>query len=325
MTPPPEYAFQQAVADLFEIHGIDYLAYVDRLTGFAELAHFPSSTSSYHIINTLREFYHRWGVVEEISLDRASNLQSSEIKEWLKRWGTTIRKSSAYYPQSNGRAEAGVKSLKRLLVENTGVKGSIHTDGVAQALLQYRNTPLRDIDKSPAELALGRELRDTLPLPTERYRINPHWAYTLRERERTMSERNAKIKAKHDVNSHIHPELVVGDEVLCQNVKTKKWDRSGVVFEVGAHRQYTIKMDGSSRLSTRNRRHLQKTTQIRDVPTPTNPIPSLEESTTEQGSMAEAPKETVHQRTDQPPTQVTLRRSTRTTKRPTTFSEEFGY
>ena len=329
MTPPPEYPFQQAVADLFEIHGIDYLAYVDRLTGFAELAHFPTSTSSYHIINTLREFYHRWGVVEEISLDGASNLQSSEIKQWLEKWGTTIRKSSAYYPQSNGRAEAGVKSLKRLLTENTGPKGSIHTDGVARALLQYRNTPLRDINKSPAELALGRELRDTLPLPTERYKINPHWAFTLRERERTMSERNAKTKAKHDLNSHTHPELVVGDEVLCQNVKTKKWDRSGVVFEVCAHRQYTIKMDGSSRLSTRNRRHLQKTTPIQPVPTTTNPIPPLESLSAQQVTTSEtpqqAPQETVHQSIVQPPTQETLRRSTRETRKPTRFGEEFGY
>ena len=69
LTEPPDYPFQKGVADLFEIHGCDYLAYVDRLTGFAELAHFPISTSSYHLINTVREFFHRWGVVEEISLD----------------------------------------------------------------------------------------------------------------------------------------------------------------------------------------------------------------------------------------------------------------
>ena len=152
MTAPPEYPFQQAVADLFEVHGHDYLAYVDRLTGFAELAHFPTSTSSYHIINTLREFFHRWGVVEEVSLDGASNLQSVEIKQWFEKWGVKIRKSSAYYPQSNGRAEAGVKSLKRLLADNTGARGSINTDDLARALLQYRNTPLRDINTSPQEL-----------------------------------------------------------------------------------------------------------------------------------------------------------------------------
>ena len=106
MTPPPEYPFQKTVADLFEEAEEYYLAYVDRLTGFAELAHFPTSTSSYHIINTIREFFHRWGVTEEISLDGASNLKSSEIINWLEKWGVKVRRSSAHYPQSNGRAEA---------------------------------------------------------------------------------------------------------------------------------------------------------------------------------------------------------------------------
>jgi hypothetical protein len=114
-SPIPDYPFQNVVADLFEIDGCHYLVYVDRLTGFPELAHYPSSTSSYNIINSIREFYHRWGVPEEISLDGGPNLQSTEITEWLESWGTKVRKSSAYYPQSNGRAEAGVKSLKRLL------------------------------------------------------------------------------------------------------------------------------------------------------------------------------------------------------------------
>ena len=43
-TPPPEYPFQSVVADLFEMDNHHYLAYCDRLTAFAELAHFPIST-----------------------------------------------------------------------------------------------------------------------------------------------------------------------------------------------------------------------------------------------------------------------------------------
>ena len=78
-----------------------------------------------------------------------------------------LRLSSAYYPQSNGRAEAAVKSLKRLLMENTGPKGTINTDKIAKALLQHRNTPLRGVNKSPAQLVLGHDLRDSLPLPRE--------------------------------------------------------------------------------------------------------------------------------------------------------------
>ena len=115
MTDPPEYPFQQVVADLFEKEGYQYLAYADRLTGFVELGYFSSSVPSSAIINTLREFFQRWGVAEEISLDGGPNLSSKEVKDWLKSWGVKIRPSSAYYPQSNGRAEAAVKTLKRLL------------------------------------------------------------------------------------------------------------------------------------------------------------------------------------------------------------------
>ena len=33
-----------------------------------------------------------------------------------------------------------------------------------------------------------------------------------------------------------------GDNVLCQNVRTKKWDRPGVIVEVGDYHQYLVKM-----------------------------------------------------------------------------------
>ena len=46
--------------------------------------------------------------------------------------------------------------------------------------------------------------------------------------------------------------------VLSQKPFNKKWDRSATVIEVGANRQYRVKMDGSGRISARNRRHLQK-------------------------------------------------------------------
>ena len=73
----PDYPFQRVATDLFDIDSYTYLVYVDRLTGFIELAHFPNSTSTLSIINTLREFFHRWGVPEQISLDGGPNLTLS--------------------------------------------------------------------------------------------------------------------------------------------------------------------------------------------------------------------------------------------------------
>ena len=268
----PEYPFQHAASDLFEIDGHHYLVYVDHLTAFAELAYYPSAPSSAKIITTFREFFHRWGVVEEISLDGGPNLDSYEMKEWLKKWGVKVRQSSAYYPQSNGRAEAGVKSLKRLLMGHTGVNGTIHTDAVAQALLQYRNTPLREVNKSPAQLALGRQLRDTVPLPRHRYKISPQWALFLENRERTLSELNSKGKQYYDQHATNLPRLNVGDEVRCQNARTKKWDRLGTVVLDKGHRQYVVKVVGSRRTTTRNRRHLKKI--VVNIPDATPNIPN---------------------------------------------------
>ena len=82
--------------------------------------------------------------------------------------------SSAYYPQSNGRAEAAVKAAKRLLMTNTGPGGSLNTDRVSSALLQYLNTPLRGINKSPAQLAAGRQLRDGVPAAKQHYKVDIH-------------------------------------------------------------------------------------------------------------------------------------------------------
>ena len=250
----PEFPFQNVVADLFETESYKYFVYADRLTGFIELAYFPSTTTSTVIINTLRENF----FTEEISLDGASNLQSTEIKDWLKSWGVRVRLSSAHYHQSNGRAEVGVKSMKLILRGNTGRKRAINTDKVAQALLQYRNIPLHGINKSPAELALGRSLRDTVALPQQHYKIDTHWAQHLREREKVLSVSNELTKSKYDVQASKKETLVKGDNVLCQNVLTKKWDRSGVIIEVGDYLRYLVKMDESGRKSLRNRRHLQK-------------------------------------------------------------------
>ena len=80
----------------------------------------------------------------------------------------------------------------------------------------------------------------------------------MREREKVLSVSNELTKSKYDVQAREKKTLVKGDNVLCQNVCTKKWDRSGVIVEVGDYRQYLVKMDRSGRISLQNRRHLEK-------------------------------------------------------------------
>lgn len=57
------------------------------------------------------------------------------------------------------------------------------------------------------------------------------------------------------------PPLTVGDTVHIQNqigLYPRKWDKSGVVVEVRQFDQYLVRVDGSGRLTLRNRKFLRK-------------------------------------------------------------------
>ena len=166
-----------------------------------------------------------------------------------------------------------MRTAKRTLLNNTLPNGGLESDGVAQAILQYRNTPLRGIDKSPAQLAIGRQLRDSVPMVKSYHRINEHWADTLAAREEERRTAIEHVSNKYNERAKSLPHLHAGEKVAVQDVVTKAWDRSGTVIEYRPqYRQYTIRLDGSGRISIRNRKHLRSlpnTSHHRDTSTTT--------------------------------------------------------
>ena len=79
--------------------------------------------------------------------------------------------------------------------------------------------------------------------------------------EDTLRLRFAKNVEKLEVSGHPLAKLEVGDHVRIQNrgrSYPKKWDKTGVVVEVWPHDQYSVKVDGSRRLTPRNRKFLRK-------------------------------------------------------------------
>nr|XP_027230045.1 uncharacterized protein K02A2.6-like [Penaeus vannamei] len=189
LTPPLEFPFQQTVANL-QFGGQMYLVYADRLTGWLEIAHLHSGSSSYKIMKHFRHYFTRWGAPEQLSTDGGTNLVSEDMANFLKRWGVATRLSSAQYPQSSGRAEAAVKTAKRILQDNKGAGGNLDTDKMSFALLQYLNTPLRGVNKSPAKMTIGKQLRDGIPTARVNYKIDPQWRQTLNKRELQMVRQN---------------------------------------------------------------------------------------------------------------------------------------
>ena len=114
---------------------------------------------------------------------------------------------------------------------NIGPGGSLDTDKVTAALLQYLNTPLRGINKSPAQLAAGRQLRDGVPTAKQHYKVDIHWRKILRDREVQLADTHQDIMNKKGTQD---------SRVWIQNQVTINWDRSGTVIEALRHRQYII-------------------------------------------------------------------------------------
>ena len=132
----------------------------------------------------------------------------------LSNWGVHYRLSSVALAHSNGRAELGVKTCKRMLLDNTGPNGEINLDKLQRGMLQYRNTPDRDTGLSPAQMIFGRPIKDFNPILLGSYRPHNTWIETSRAREEAMCARivrNAERLTEHTVR--LQP-LKVGDRGL---------------------------------------------------------------------------------------------------------------
>ena len=223
--------------------------------------------------------------------------------------------------------------MKRLIRGHTGARGSLDTDAITLALLQYRNTPLQNAGgKSPAQLALGRELKDSIPLPKHRYLIGHHWKDYLRNRENLMAVNNQHIVEKWNKSAKPLQRITHGAEVFCQNLKTKTWDRSGRVVECLPYRQYKIKIDGTGRITLRNRRHIRQRysgtmlTQNTTDDTPTSFTPTHSTFTSDDNSISltsnpSGQHVTAHSNTNQDVSIIIPRRSGCTRRQPLRFRD----
>ena len=75
--------------------------------------------------------------------------------------------------QSNGRAEATVKSIKRILIGNINPStGALDTDSAARAIMIQRNTPAQDTGFTPSVMLFGKPLKATSHNRTDNYDRN---------------------------------------------------------------------------------------------------------------------------------------------------------
>ena len=103
--PKPARPFQEAAADLCSHAGKSYLVWVDCYSDWPIIAPLDRDTTANHITAACTEIFSQTAVPDIAWTDG----------DFLHQWGVTHRKSIPHYPQSNGKAEATVKAMKKIL------------------------------------------------------------------------------------------------------------------------------------------------------------------------------------------------------------------
>ena len=106
----------------------------DRFFGWLKL--FKMDGNVVTLIKTLRNLFAKMVVPFKLTTVGGPSFTAYDFGRYCKQWGIKHRLESAHYPQSNGQAEAAVKTAKRLLCDNTERGGQIDTEGVGIFLLQ---------------------------------------------------------------------------------------------------------------------------------------------------------------------------------------------
>ena len=268
----PKSPFEMIYADYCKLQGKNYLIIGDRLSGWTEVFRIKvgsPTAGSKGLCEALRHVFVTFGVPDDLSSDGGPEFSAMETKDFLNRWGVKHTLSSAYFPQSNGRAEVAVRITKRLLEDNINPDGGINNDNVVRALLQLRNTPDKDCNLSPAEVLFGRRLKDAMPQLDktismfESPQMHISWRESWAAREKALRSRMVKTCERLEQNSRELPPLREGDMVFIQNQdpasgNPNKWDREGTVIQTGENDQYLVRVHGTGRVTLRNRRFLRK-------------------------------------------------------------------
>ena len=248
---------QMICADYFCYDGHNYLVIVDRYSGWPYVSQLTGTSPA--LVKKLREFFVTYGIAEELASDGGPEFTAAFTQQFLRDWGVAQRLSSVAYPHSNTRAEIGVKSAKRMIMENTGPQGDVDIPAFQRAMLTYRNTPTSLDNRSPAEIVFGRQIRDFVPVMPGKYEPCDTWKDTAANREKALMERHAKEVEAILPHTRKMPPLKVGNSVRIQNQTgnaPRRWDKCWQVVEVRQNDQYAIKVHGSGRVTLRNRQFL---------------------------------------------------------------------
>ena len=182
---------------------------------------FLHKTDAFHVIKSLEAIFRTHGLPNIVRSDNGSTFSSQEFKGFLEYLGTVHKKGVAYWPQSNGKVERCNATLLKV-VKIARVERRDWKKELSDFLFHYRVMPHTVTGLSPAELLMGRKLRDKLP----KLKISEEQA-TEADWQKLVKEKDGRAKMKQkiyaDKKRGARPsDIVVGDRVLLKQSRENK-------------------------------------------------------------------------------------------------------
>ena len=187
-------------------------------------------TTTKSVCKVFKTLFARYGVPDMLVTDNGPQFSSAEFATSAKVWDFHHQTSSPHYPQSNGKAENAVKTIKRL---STKCRESGHSE--FRALLDLRNTPSDEMGTSPAQRFLGRRCRTLLPITNAQLVLQ----YSTREMSRALAGQMAKQQHYYDKHTKNLPRISAGDTVRMRLPGQKNW-MQGVCKGLQGPRSYGV-------------------------------------------------------------------------------------
>ena len=205
--PRPSYPFQEVAADFCQHAGRYYLIIVDCNSDWPTIVPMGRDITTSHLVAAVRELISRTAVPDVFWSDGGPQFRSKQFQEFTKQRGFTSSISSPYYPQSNGKAEAAVKSMKKIIQAAWNGR-HLDEEALYQALLQYRNTPSRRDGLSPAQKLYGNPVQDTLPAHRRSFALE--WQQRAGQTE-SLRETSQRVATRYyNRTAHSLPDIAVG-------------------------------------------------------------------------------------------------------------------
>ena len=134
--PKPSRPFQQIAVDFCSYGRHQFLIIVDCFTDWPEIIPMRKNTSTQYLVQALTELFCQTAIPDVVWSDGGPQFTSKHFSDFATQWGFEHKTPSPHYPQSNGKIEATVKSMKKIIALCWGNR-SMNVNIMCRALLQY--------------------------------------------------------------------------------------------------------------------------------------------------------------------------------------------